>query len=74
MGSRHQDPQLYRRLAHSGPVPRTMVRSQGPGAPVPQPVGASGQLGKELALTCAENLFFLGVEFSLGEYNSVPHG
>ncbi len=29
----------------------------GLGAPAPQPVGASGQLGKEQALPCAENLF-----------------
>ncbi len=40
-----------------GPRPRTVVRSQGPGASAPQPVGASGQLGKEQALPCAENLF-----------------
>ncbi len=40
-----------------GPRARTVVRSQGPGASAPQPVGASGQLGKEQALPCAENLF-----------------
>ncbi len=40
-----------------GPHARTVVRSQGPGASAPQPVGASGQLGKEQALPCAENLF-----------------
>ncbi len=56
-GSGRQDPQLSRRLAHSGPVPGTVVRSQGSGASAPQPVGASGQLGKEQALPCAENLF-----------------
>ncbi len=72
-GSGHQDPQLSRRLAHSGPVPRTVVRSQGPGAPAPQPVGASGQLGKEQALPCAENLFSrCGVR--LCEYDGTPHG
>ncbi len=38
---------------------RIDVRSQGgPGAPAPQPVGASGQLGKEQALPCAEKQFF----------------
>ncbi len=52
-GSGHQDPQLSR----AWPAPRTVVRSQGPGASAPQPVGASGQLGKEQALPCAENLF-----------------
>ncbi len=62
MGSRHQDPQLPRRLAHQGPVTRTVVRSQGLGAPAPQPVGASVQLGKE------NNLFsWCGVR--LGEYD-----
>ncbi len=72
-GSGRQDPQLSRRLAHSGPVPRTVVRSQGSGATAPQPVGASGQLGKEQSLTCAENLFSrCGVR--LGEYDGAPHG
>ncbi len=37
------------------------------------PVGASGQLGKEQALPCAENLFSrCGVR--LGEYDDMPHG
>ncbi len=41
--------------------------------PQPQPVGASGQLGKEQALPCAENLFsWCGVR--LGEYDGAPHG
>ncbi len=72
-GSGRQDPQLSRRLAHSGPVPRTVVRSQGSGASAPQPVGASGQLGKEQALPCADNLFsWCGVR--LGEYDGAPHG
>ncbi len=72
-GSGRQDPQLSRRLAHSGPVPRTVVRSQGSGASALQPVGASGQLGKEQALPCAENLFsWCGVR--LGEYDGAPHG
>ncbi len=49
------------------------MRSQGPGASAPQPVGASGQLGKEQALPCAENLFsWCGVR--LGEYDGAPHG
>ncbi len=44
-------------ISTTGSVPRTVVRSQGSGASAPQPVGASGQLGKEQALPCAENLF-----------------
>ncbi len=47
--------------------------SQGPGAPASQPVGVSGQLGKEQALPCAENLFSMcGVRH--GEHDGVPHG
>ncbi len=62
-----QDPQLPRRLAYPSPIQRAVGRSQGLGAPAPQPVGASGQLGKEQALPCAENLFSrCGVR--LGEY------
>ncbi len=49
-GSGQQDPQLSRARAqlcdHRDLVPRA-----------PQPVGASGQLGKEQALHCAEKLF-----------------
>ncbi len=33
------------------------MRSQVSGGPAPQPFGASGQLGKEQALHCADNLF-----------------
>ncbi len=72
-GSGHQDPQLPRRLAYSSPIQRAVGRSQGLGAPAPQPVGASGQLGKDQALPCAENLFSrCGVR--LGEYDGTPHG
>ncbi len=46
-----------RNCLEHGPRARTVVRSQGPGALAPQPVGASGQLGKEQALPCAEKLF-----------------
>ncbi len=56
-GSGLQGPQLPRRLALLGPIQRAVVRSQGLNALTPQPVGASGQLGKEQALPCAENLF-----------------
>ncbi len=72
-GSGHQDPQLPRWLAYPSPIQRAVGRSQGLGAPAPQPVGASGQLGKEQALPCAENLFSrCGVR--LGEYDGTPHG
>ncbi len=72
-GSGRQDPQLPRRLAYSSQIQRAVGRSQGLGAPAPQPVGASGQLGKEQALPCAENLFSrCGVR--LGEYDGTPHG
>ncbi len=56
-GSGRQGPQLPQRLAYLGPIQRAVVRSKGLGASAPQPVGASGQLGKEQALPCAENLF-----------------
>ncbi len=56
-GSGRQDPKLPWRLAYPSPIQRPVGRSQGLGAPAPQPVGASGQLGKEQALPCAENLF-----------------
>ncbi len=56
-GSRHSRSHLPRRLAHTGPVSSTVVRTQGHGALSPQQVGASGQLGKEKILPCAEDLF-----------------
>ncbi len=72
-GGGRQDPQLPRRLAYPSPIRRAVGRSQGLGASAPQPVGASGQLGKEQALPCAENLFSrCGVR--LGEYDGTPHG
>ncbi len=72
-GSGRQYPQLPRRLAYLGPIQRAVVRLQGLGASAPQPVGASGQLGKEQALPYAENLFSrCGVR--LCEYDGTPHG
>ncbi len=72
-GSGRQDPQLPRRLDYSSPIQRAVGRSQGLSAPAPQPVGASGQLGKEQAPPCAENLFSrCGVR--LCEYDGTPHG
>ncbi len=63
-GGGRQDPQLPRRLGYPSPIQRAIGRSQGLGAPAPQPVGASGQLGIEQALPCAENLFSrCGVRF-----------
>ncbi len=72
-GSGRQDPQLSRRLAYPSPIQRAVGRSQGLGASAPQPVGASGQLGEEQALPCAENLFSR-CEIRLGEYDGTPHG
>ncbi len=57
-GSRHSYPKLPRRLAHPGPVSSTVVRTQGYGAQSPQPVGTSGQPGKEQTLPyCRGSLF-----------------
>ncbi len=72
-GSGRQDPQLPRRLAYPRPIQRADERLQGLGAPAPQPVGASGQLGKEQALPHAENLFSR-CEVRLGVYDGPPHG
>ncbi len=72
-GSGHQGPQLPRRLAYIGPIQRAVVRSQGLGASAPQPVEASGQLGKEQALPCAENLFSR-CRVRLGGYDGTLHG
>ncbi len=51
-------------LAHTGPVSSAVVRTQGHGAQPPQPVGASGQLGKEQTLPCAEDLFLDSVNLT----------
>ncbi len=65
-------PQLPRRLAHTCTVSRAVVRTQGPGAQAPQPVGSSGQLGKEQTRANAEDLFsWHGVGF--GQPDSRPH-
>ncbi len=48
------------------------MRTQGLGALAPQPVGPSGQLGKEQTLPGAEDLFSrYGV--GLGQSDSAPH-
>ncbi len=54
-------PQLPRRLAHPSPIQRAVGRSQGLGASAPQPVGASGQLGKS-KLSPVQRISFLCVE------------
>ncbi len=54
---RHSHSQLSRRLADPGTVSGPVVRTQGHGAPSPQPVGTSGKLGKEQTLPCSEDLF-----------------
>ncbi len=55
-----------------GPHARTVVRSQGPGALAPQPVGALCQLGKEQALPRAEKLFSQ-YAVRLGECGGTSH-
>ncbi len=70
-GSRHSHSQLPRRLAHPGPVSSTVVQTQVYGAQSPQPVGASGQPGKEQTIPYAEDLFSRhGV--GLGQPHSTP--
>ncbi len=64
--------QLPRRLAHTGSISGSVMRTQGFGALAPQPVGPSGQLGKEQTLPNAEDLLSrYGV--GLGQSDSTPH-
>ncbi len=64
--------QLPRPLAHTGSVSGSVMRTQGFGALTPQPVGPSGQLGKEQTLPDAEDLFSrYGV--GLSQSDSGPH-
>ncbi len=49
--------QLPRRLAYTSSVAGPVMRTQGHGALAPQPVGPSGQLGKEQTLPGSEDLF-----------------
>ncbi len=51
-----------------GPHAKTVVRSQGPGAPAPQPVGTSRQLGKEQDFPHAKKLFAYPVHAVLPEF------
>ncbi|KAI2655793.1 ORF V: Enzymatic polyprotein [Labeo rohita] len=64
--------QLSRRLAHHGSLVRTVVRTQGPGAPAPQPSGPSGQPREEQTLPSAEDLFSRHGA-GLDQYDSLPH-
>ncbi len=64
--------QLPRRLAYTSSVAGPVMRTQGLGALASQPVGPSGQLGKEQTLPGAEDLFSrYGV--GLGQSDSAPH-
>ncbi len=68
----HLHSQLPQRLAHTASVSGPVVRTQGLGALAPQPVGPSGQLGKEQTLPDAEDLFSrYGIGF--GQSDSTPH-
>ncbi len=64
--------QLSRRLAHTGSVSGSVMRTQGFGALTPQPVGPSGQLGKEQTLPNAEDLFSRYGD-GFGQSDSAPH-
>ncbi len=64
--------QLPRRLAYTSSVSGSVMRTQGLGALAPQPVGPSGQLGKEQTLPDAEDLISrYGVGF--GQSDNAPH-
>ncbi len=54
-GGGRQDPQLPRRLAYPSPIQRAAGRSQGLGAPAPQPVGSTGK--RASSPLCRESLF-----------------
>ncbi|KAL0152834.1 hypothetical protein M9458_051861, partial [Cirrhinus mrigala] len=72
LGAGHPHPQLSGRLADNSSLSRSVVRAQGSGASAPQSLGASGQLGEEQALPCAEHLFsWDGAGF--GQYDGAPH-
>ncbi|KAI2661461.1 ORF V: Enzymatic polyprotein [Labeo rohita] len=68
----HSHSQLSRRLASHSSLARCVVRTQGPGAPAPQPSGPSGQPGEEQTLPSAEDLFSRCVA-GLGQHDSPPH-
>ncbi|KAI2644424.1 ORF V: Enzymatic polyprotein [Labeo rohita] len=72
MAEGHPHPQLSRRLAHHSSLARFVVRTQGPGAPAPQPSGPSGQPREEQTLPSAEDLFFRHGA-GLGQHDSLPH-
>ncbi|KAL0150355.1 hypothetical protein M9458_054357, partial [Cirrhinus mrigala] len=61
-----------RRLASHSSLARFVVRTQGPGAPAPQPSGPSGQPGEEQTLPSAEDLFSR-CGAGLGQHDSPPH-
>ncbi|KAL0149369.1 hypothetical protein M9458_055407, partial [Cirrhinus mrigala] len=68
----HSHAQLSRRLASHSSLARCVVRTQGPGAPAPQPFGPSGQPREEQTLPSAEDLFSR-CGAGLGQHDSPPH-
>ncbi|XP_057180897.1 uncharacterized protein LOC130548268 [Triplophysa rosa] len=54
-GERCAGTQLSRRLAYLGSLARSVVCTQGPGAPAPRSIGTTGQPREEHALPCAEH-------------------
>ncbi|KAI2667881.1 ORF V: Enzymatic polyprotein [Labeo rohita] len=65
----HSHPQLSRRLASHSSLARSVVRTEGLGAPAPQPSGPSGQPREEQTLPSAEDLFSRRGA-GLGQYDS----
>ncbi|KAI2642399.1 ORF V: Enzymatic polyprotein [Labeo rohita] len=73
LGAGHPNPQIYRRLADNSSLARSVVQAQGSGASASQSFGASGQLGEEQALPCAEHLFSQDGA-GLGQHDGTSHG
>ncbi|KAI2657031.1 hypothetical protein H4Q32_021090 [Labeo rohita] len=63
---------ISRRLASHSSLARSVVRTEGHGAPAPQPSGPSGRPREEQTLPSAEDLFSRRGD-GLGQYDSPPH-
>ncbi|KAL0147675.1 hypothetical protein M9458_057010 [Cirrhinus mrigala] len=73
LGVGHPNPQLSRRLADNSSLTRSVVRAQGSVASASQSFWASGQLGEEQALPCADHLFSRDGA-GLGQHDGTSHG
>ncbi len=63
--------QLPRRLAHTGSVSGSVMRTQGFGALAPQPVGRVNW--EKCKLLPMQRISFLGMEFGFGQSDCAPH-